>query len=255
MKVTTLRFLTNLLLILLSFNSTLKANTLTVYTDEFPPFNYIQDGKIIGASTEVVRAIMEISEQDYIIKSYPWARSYRIIQTSKNALIYSISRRQKREGLFKWIGVITPANHSIFALKNRTDIIIDSLDDMKPYIIGTSFDDARESYLANKGFDVSTFERVGGNTPYAQLYLQLKRGRIDLWPMPNAVMNYLVRDMKEDPNKVIKKVYTLDEISQEGYYIAASLTTSDAIVQRLRRALTEFKQTKAYTDIIEKWGL
>jgi len=96
---------------------------------------------------------------------------------------------------------------------------------------------------------------VGGNTPYAQLYLQLKRGRIDLWPMPNAVMNYLVRDMKEDPNKIIKKVYTLDEISQEGYYIAASLTTSDTIVQKLRKALIEFKQTKAYTDIIEKWGL
>lgn len=250
-----LRLLPSILILLLILSPYLKAAKLTLYTDEFPPFNYIKNGKIIGASTEVVRAIMELSEQNYTIKSYPWARSYRSSQTNKNALIYSISRREKREDLFKWIGVITPANHSIFALKSRTDIIINSLEDMRPYTIGTSFDDARESYLANKGFDVSTFERIGGNTPYSQLYLQLKRGRIDLWPMPNAVMNHLVRGNKEDPDHIIKKVFALEEISQEGYYIAASLTTPDTVVDQLRKALTEFKKTKAYTDIIKKWGL
>jgi len=50
-------------------------------------------------------------------------------------------------------------------------------------------------------------------------------------------------------------VFKLEEMSSEGYYIAASLTTSDEIVNRLRKALIEFKKTNAYADILKKWGL
>ena len=248
------RLVLGLLLLVLSSPS-IQAERLTLYSEEFPPFNYTHEGKFTGAATEIVEANMKIAEQDYAIKSYPWARSFHNTQVEKNAFIYSISRRQKRESLFKWVGVLAPANQSVFALKKRTDISIHSLDDMKAYTIGTTLEDSRESYLVSQGFDISTFERIGGNTPYHQLFLQLKRGRIDLWPMPNAVMKHIVLANNEDPSRIIKQVFKLEEISQEGYYLAASLTTSDEIIFKLRKALKEFKQSKAYADIIKKWGL
>lgn len=244
-----------LILFSLSFHSALRGEQLTLYTEEFPPFNYTQDSKHTGAATEIVKAVMVLAKQDYVIKSYPWARSYHASQTEKNALIYSISRRQKREPLFKWIGIIAPANQSVFALRTRTDININNLNEMKKYTIGTTIEDARESYLVAKGFNLSQFERVGGNSAYQLQFWQLMRGRIDLWPMPNAVMNYVVKDSNEDPKKVIKNVFPLKEISQEGYYIAASLSTSDEVVDKLKKALNAFKKTEDYRQIIKKWGL
>jgi len=249
------RYLLRLLMVFFMCSTSLNAEKLTLYTEEFPPFNFTKDGKVIGASTEVVRAIMRISSQDYVINSYPWARSFHSSQSNKNALIYSISRRLKREHLFKWIGVIVPANQSVFALKRRKDIVINSLEDMKPYTIGTTLEDSREAYLATQGFDISSFERFGGDTAYSQLFVLLKEGRIDLWPMPNAVMSYVVSEKNEDPEQIIKNVFKLEKMSSEGYYIAASLTTSDEIVNRLRKALVEFKKTNAYADILKKWGL
>ena len=250
-----LRLVPSILLIVLSLSPLLHAQRLTLYTEEFPPFNYTDQGKHTGAATEVVQALMQLTNQSYVIKSYPWARSFHNSQFEKNALIYSISRRENREHLFKWIGVIVPANQSVYALKQRSDIQINSIEDMKAYKIGTTIEDARESYLVSQGFDSQTFERFGGNNAYSQLFLQLKRGRIDLWPMPNAVMNYVVRANNEEPENVIRHVYSLSEISQEGYYIAASLSTPDDVVKQLQQALTQFKLSQTYEDIIKKWGL
>jgi len=242
-----------LLLILLT--PPLVAAPITLYSEEFPPFNYTDKGKFIGASTEVVEAIMQITEQEYEIKSFPWARSMHISQSKKNAFIFSISRRKSREELFKWVGVLVPANQSVFALKSRTDIKINTLEDMKPFTIGTTYKDARETFLLTKGFDFVNLKRLSGENTYQQHYKQLKQGRIDLWPMPNAVMNHVVTSYGDKPDNWIQNVFKLDEISQEGYYLAASLTTSDALIRKLRQALIDFKQSEAYSKIIVKWGL
>ncbi|MGB0941734.1 MAG: substrate-binding periplasmic protein [Marinomonas sp.] len=247
------KFSITLLLIILI--PPLAAAPITLYSEEFPPFNYTDNGKFIGASTEVVEAIMKISEQEYEIKSFPWARSMHISQSKENAFIFSISRRQSRENLFKWVGILVPANQSVFALKSRKDIKINQLEDMKNFTIGTTFKDAREAYLLTRGFDFVNLKRLSGENTYQQHYKQLKQGRIDLWPMPNAVMNHVVTSFGDKPDNWIQNVFKLDEISQEGYYLAASLTTSDALVNKLRQALIEFKQSEAYSKIIVKWGL
>lgn len=242
-------------LLLSIFIPHLTAASLTLYSEEFPPFNYTDKGKFVGASTEVVEAIMQITQQDYEIKSFPWARSMHISQHKKNGFIFSISRRKDREKLFKWVGVLVPANQSVFALKSRTDIRINQLNDMKPFIIGTTFKDARETFLLTKGFDSLNFKRLSGENTYHQHYEQLKLGRIELWPMPNAVMNHVVTSYGDKPDNWIQNVFKLDEISQEGYYLAASLTTSDDLINKLRQALIDFKQSEAYSQIILKWGL
>ncbi|EAQ63689.1 hypothetical protein MED121_03292 [Marinomonas sp. MED121] len=233
----------------------LTAASLTLYSEEFPPFNYTEKGKFIGASTEVVEAIMQIAKQDYEIKSFPWARSMHISQYKENGFIFSISRRKDREKLFKWVGVLVPANQSVFALKSRTDIKLNKLEDMQSFSIGTTYKDARETFLITKGFDPKSFKRLSGENTYQQHYEQLKQGRIDLWPMPNAVMNHVVTSSGDEPDNWIQNVFKLDEISQEGYYLAASPKTSDALINNLRDTLAQFKKTQAYADIINKWGL
>jgi polar amino acid transport system substrate-binding protein len=231
------------------------AQKLTIYTEEFPPYNFTEDNEIVGVSTEVVETVMKEAGLDYEIVSYPWARTYKYAKERSNALIFTISRRAKREAYFKWIGIIVPSKHSVFALKSRTDIKIEKIDDMKKYKIGTTIGDARETYLLTNGFEISELQRVGGDDANRRNYQKLKLGRIDIWPMSEANAHYTLRQVGDDPDIEIRKVFLLEEMSKGGYYIASGLQTSDEIVKKIRLALQKFKKTREYRRILEKWGL
>lgn len=231
------------------------AQKLTIYTEEVAPYNFTEGNKIVGVSTEVVEAVMNKAGLDHEMVSYPWARTYKLAAERPNSLIFSISRRPKRETTFKWIGVIVPSRHSVFALKSRIDIKIENIDDLKKYTIGTTLDDARETYLLENGFKISDLQRVAGKTANLQNYQKLKLGRIDLWPMSEAIAYYIVRKSGDDPDRQIRKVFLFEEMSKGGYYIASSLQTSDDIVKTIRETLEKFKKTTEYQQILEKWDL
>ncbi len=241
--------------IFLFFFNSLYAQSLTVYTEEFPPYNYMANGVITGMSTEVVEAVLKQAEIAYDIKSYPWIRTYNNAVNGTNALIYSISRRAKREKQFQWIGVIVPSIQSVFALKERGDITIKSMNDLKKYQIGTTIGDARETYLINKGFDLKTFQRISGEDSYVRNYKKLKSGRIEVWPIPDAVAFYIANNAGDDPARILQKVYELSDISKDGYYLAASLDTSDIIIGKIKKALEKFGTTPDYRNILKKYGL
>lgn len=235
--------------------SSICAESFVIFTEEFPPFNFSENGRITGVSTEVVEAVMKRTGFDYEIKSYPWVRAYGVSQKRPNSLIFSISRQTKRENLFKWIEVIVPSVHSVFALKKRSDIQAITFEDLKKYRIGTTIEDARETYLLDKGFEIDKLHRIGGGSSNLRNYMKLKMERIDLWPMPDAVMDYIVRQTGDDPDKTLRKVFKLSEISQDGYYLAASLQTSDEVVEKIKKTLIEFKKTQEYAMILDRWGI
>jgi len=247
-------FLT-LLLSLSVLNSSLFAQKLTVFVDEFPPFNYTKNDKIEGLSTDVVRAVLDRTDFEYKIISVPWSRAYVMSQTTPNTLIFSILRINKREKLFKWIGIVAPAAYSVYALKNREDIKIKELDDLKKYQVGTVINDVHEHYFVSKKFDLNKFQRVAGKNAYVQNYRKLLKKRIDVLPMSDAVINFISKEEGDDPTKVLKRVYSLHEVSSEGAYIAASLTTDDEIIRKITKTLESFKGTQEYQEILKKWGL
>lgn len=231
------------------------AKTLTIYTEEFPPYNFTEKGNITGVSTEVVRQIMANAGYKIKFVSLPWTRTYQFAQKKENALIYSISRRQNREKLFKWIGILTPTTYSVFGDASRNDIQVRKLVDLKNYRIGTSIDDARESYLIGMGFKLPDFERVGGTRAHMLNLKKLLNRQIDVWPMPDAVAYYTAKqEGHNNPEKILKKLLALNELSG-GYYLAANLNTSDDVITRVSKALETFKQSKDYQKTLNDWGL
>lgn len=230
------------------------AEKITIFTEIFPPYNFVENDQIVGVSAEVIKHVFDKSGYEYEIKSYPWARSYKLVQQNKNSMIFSISRRANREKLFKWVGEIAPTTFSVFVLKSRSDIVINQLTDMKQYKIGTSIEDARENYLLNNGFSLKDFDRVGGDNSHIKNFKKLMANRIELWPMPDAVMNYIVKKEGFEPSQVLRKAYMLSKISGN-YYLAANLETSDEIVMTLRKILAQYKKTPSYAKLLKKWGL
>lgn len=89
-----------------------RAETYQLVTEEWAPYNYRENEHITGMATEVVRAIMALTGDDFEIRMRPSMRASRVLQTQPRTIMYSMFRTPERESLFKWVGPI--AEESIY---------------------------------------------------------------------------------------------------------------------------------------------
>jgi polar amino acid transport system substrate-binding protein len=222
-----------------------------IVTEELPPYNMTQDGRVTGMSTEVVRAVLEEIGLQASIQSMPWARAYDIALNAENVLIYSITRTAQREKLFKWVGEIAPMNWYLYA-RPESNIRLDNLDEARQYQIATVKDDAGEQYLEAKGFTIG--KNLQSNNKYQYNYEKFKLGRVDLWISIELNARYLIRQAGEDPAAMVVPVLSLPDLGgDEGLHMAFSLQTADAMVERFRQGLQAIRSNGTYDAIARKW--
>ncbi len=227
-----------------------RGETLQVLTEEFPPYNYTEQGRLTGFSTDVVRAVLQEAKLDGVFQSQPWARAYQTAQQADSVLIYSIARTPQRESLFKWVGMIAPTEFYLYALPQR-QLKLTQLEQAKSYQIATVNEDVGEQFLISKGFEKG--KNLQSSVRYALNYDKLKQGRVDLWIMTELVATYLVRQAGDDPAHSLARSYAIRELSSDGLYMAFGPKTPDALVQRLRQALATIKSNGRYDALKKKW--
>jgi polar amino acid transport system substrate-binding protein len=221
--------------------------SLTVVTEEFAPYNYTEDGRLTGISTEVVEAIIERAGLHATIAVYPWARAYNMALRQANVVIYSISMRDDRIPLFKeWIGPIaeedSPAH--FWKLTLRKDIKLQSLDDAKSYRIGVIKDWLSHQFLVAQGFSPEKLEPVGN---YDVNFKKLMTGRVDL-----VVANdHVVQQFAEKPDQMEESLLILDRVK---FYMAVSKGTSDAVTVGLKAAFEALKAEGRIQAIWARYG-
>ena len=125
---------------------------LTIMTEEWAPYNFHKEVVVKGISADMLvlmlgRAGSKQGRNN--IKIYPWARAYKTIQQEPDTLLFTTTRTEKRENMFKWVGPIFEIEFNIYALKNR-NIKINSFEDIRKYKIGTLRGDVTEDLLIKK---------------------------------------------------------------------------------------------------------
>lgn len=222
-----------------------------IVTEELPPYNMTQDGRITGMSTEVVQAVLKEVGISAPIQSMPWARAYDIALNSENTLIYSITRTPQREKLFKWVGDIAPVHWYLFA-RSGSNIHLASLDDARKYQIAAVKEDAGEQYLLSQGFVAG--KNLQSSNKYQHNYDKLKLGRADLWISLELNALHLIRQAGEEPEKTVVRALSLPGLDGEhGLNMAFSLKTPDALVERFRQGLLSIHRNGTYDAILKKW--
>lgn len=227
-----------------------RAETLKVLTEEFPPYNYTDNGKITGFSTEVVQAVLREVNIQGEFQSMPWARAYETAQSANNVLIYSIGRTPQREKLFKWVGVIAPTQYYLFSLPQRK-LKLDRLDQAKNFQIATVNEDVGEQFLMARGFAKGI--NLQSSVKYELNYEKLKAGRVDLWIMTDLVAVYLARQAGDVPSKSLARSFAIPDLGSDGYYMAFGASTPDALVERLSKGLATIKNNGTYEALKKKW--
>lgn len=233
---------------LLTTWTNLQAQTLHLTTENYPPFNMSVNGKdaatepdITGISTDIVRELFRRAGVEYTIRLYPWIRAYKIALETPNHGVYSTTRTEARETLFRWVGPLVETNW-VFLAKKARQIKITSLDDARPYRIGGYSGDATALYLEREqGFTLHL-------TPFdAQNARKIARDRIDLWATGALLGPYLAQ---QEGVTGLEQVF---QFKQTIMSIAFHKTVPMATIDQLNRVLQQMRQDGTIAAMYQRY--
>ncbi|MDG4718193.1 MULTISPECIES: substrate-binding periplasmic protein [Thalassospira] len=219
------------------------AADIRVMTTPFPPYViYDEDThKAYGPAVDVINQVCMTSAMDCEIMVEPWARAYATAIENPDTLIFSIARRPDREMQFKWIGTVAPYHVRLFSIAGSGVPETENWRELSSYHVAGQLRDVKAQYLENAGFDIEM-------VPSAEATIRmLFANRAKLIAGDALSLPYRVRMLGEDSQR-LQVVASIPELSSD-LYLAASLSTDDAIVTRLRTALESLKADGSYDRI------
>ncbi|HLA35337.1 MAG TPA: transporter substrate-binding domain-containing protein [Rhodocyclaceae bacterium] len=221
------------------------AQRLLLATEEYPPFNMLDDkGNVIGVSTGIVRELMKSlnykPDIDYEIVSYPWARAIMLARTQTNACVYSMSRTPERELLYKWIGPLVTNEWALFARKPAARPA--SLDAVQLARIGSYNGDAIVPYLQSRGFTVDISANDDANPR------KLMAKRIDYWATGLLIGNHLLKRQK------LTEIEPVLIFNKTEMYLACNATLPDEQFARMSQALAQLKSQGVIRKVFAEYG-
>lgn len=188
------------------------------------------DGQVTGIATDKVRAAFDRAGLPYTIDLLPWKRAYAAARTRPDACVYSTTRTPERESLFKWIG---PTDSAEWVMMARADsgITLRTLEDARPYRIGTYHGDARDAWLRSRGFrvDAAPAELINPR--------KLLLGRIDLWAAALRAGSPVL-----EQNGWTGRIVPVLVFNRIDVFLACNRAVPDDIVNRLNGAFSSLER-------------
>lgn len=226
-------------------NQPAPAKDMVYITEQFPPFNYQEDGKLQGISVDLLEKMLEhinttLNRSE--IKLLPWDQGYQMALQDNNTVIFSTGRIPEREALFKWVGPISSIKVVLFAL-NAKHIKINSPGDLRALKIGVVKHSAEGPVVIKAGANPGNLVERNNTTEVIDM---LKAGTIDAWAYPDLVGVWLADKAGLNASKY-EVVYQLTKESP--LYYAFNRNTSDSTVQTFQAALNQSKNGKEASGV------
>lgn len=156
----------------------------------------------------------------------------------------------RSEPYFQWIGSISYSLTSIYSLKKRDDIHLNTLNDAKKYTIAVTRDDITHHFLLKNGFVEGEQLYVIENV-YSMLNILKGRKNIDLIIVNDTILKYRAIEAGI-PLAELKKHLDLPELPLD-FYLACSNKTDKSVIKQLSNSLQNLKDTGEFQQIIDRW--
>jgi len=235
---------------LTTFNSAYCSEKLTVYTEQFYPFSYTEDGEdhseVLGVATSLMLAVLEESGLDYELWIVPWSRALLAINRQNNVLVYSMARTADREDKYGWIGEIWQIKNFLYGQRAKKNSLPKTLADANStkYKIAVIRDDIIHTYLRDRGF--TNLIEVRDIT---RTFAMLQSNRVDLIPLAN-ISAHRVADYGKNSDNIVPIIF-LSDLSFT-LYIAASKKMNPILFNRLTRAYQAIRDSGRYDEIMSE---
>lgn len=224
---------------------------LTFITENYPPYNFERDGKRKGIAVDALVEMLALAGAKKTradIKVWPWARGYETALREKNTVLFSTTRTEEREKLFKWVGPIMPSRIVLVAKKKR-GIKLNAIDDLNKanYKIGVVREDIGAQLLATLGVGKEKIVQVNSGVSVAKM---LQADRVDMWAYGAPVILWNLKELGYSADDY-EEVSTLTE--SQHYYYALNKDTDDKLVAKLQTALERLKAKGRFNDIVARY--
>lgn len=236
-----MRWLATMLILAIGLN----AGQYTIMSENLPPYNYMENNKIKGIGGELVHAIIDKLKINAPVEFMPWARAYKTIMLKDNCILFSMSRTDAREKLFKWVGPLVSTPVWLYKKVSR-ELNIHTLQDAMraDLVIGVLNNDNTHQQLLLQGFNNLEI------TPKSEsLYHKLVLERVDLVPGSVPAMRGVMKKIGYDP----KMLQPTAKLHDQHLYIAFSLNTPDHEIIRWQKALNEIKSSGLYDELYKRY--
>lgn len=233
---------------------------LDIYTEDYPPFNYIENGVEKGISVDLIKVILnDLNRPDLgnDIMFVPWGRGLRLTQKNPNSVLFSTARNPEREALFQWVGPILENKVVILGKKKLVEQHGGKLtaNDLRKLRIVVIRDDIGELVL-DQTKELKGIEKEVVSYPEHAARL-LEKDRVDLWCYGiTALQAIMHREGYDSSNYQVH--YTMEGIVS--LYYALNKETPTDIVKSLQDSLNEAKRPdengiSEFDRILESYGI
>lgn len=228
---------------------------ISALTENLPPLNYEQDGKVVGFSSELLDLMAKDADVEVTKQVLPWPRAYDMVGRQPNTLIYSLARTPEREALFHWVGPISSRRIVLYRLSDRSDISLKSLDEARAYRIGVVRESASAKGLIKLGFPIIGPQDEMG--PGLELGVQDESNmkkfmarRFDLLVSLDWAAAYNAKNIGLSPDD-LQPAWVLDE--SLSYWYGLNRATDPDVAKRLNAALQKIKSDGRYLLLKQKY--
>lgn len=224
-----------------------RGQTLTAYTEQWPPYNYEEAGELKGISTDLLKAICADAKVVCNFQLVPWARAYRIVGNVPNTVLFTTARKASREKDFLWVGPILPRSTWVF-VKTPADKTTNPNRDISQMRFGIVRDEAARQDLLLAGVPVNSLVEDSSNSAVLRL---LMSDAVDAMVDTEVAMAWNLRSANLSAGAVTR----VSKLTEDGAYFFALNPRSDlAVVQRLQASLEKLRRSGRVDAIVKQYS-
>jgi len=223
-----------------------KLPVITFYTENFPPANYMENNELVGITVDSLKLIWaDLNLPDQEVTIVPWTRGYRNVLKQPNSALFTMSKIEAREDLFKWVGPFFKSVHVLMA-KKSSNLKFDNFGDVLNHKIATIQGDISEISLLQMGFPDFNMAKVQN---LERAFIMLQSGRVDMMMVSMHGFQHLTDRLNADASKY-EQVWRVNQI---GNYLAFNKKTPDKVIQAYQKSLDNVASER--TLIKKKYNL
>lgn len=216
--------------------------------EELPPYTFTgADGRPAGYAFELAQELLARAKLPANFEFTSWARVMLRSRSEADVLVPAIVRLAERESQFHWLGQIASRKGTLFKLKSRSDIKVDSLKAASAFYIGVVKDDVSERELMALGSGAA--QALDRSADYASLLRRFFAGRTDLLALNPALAPALLKQYGFD----IELIEPVLKFSDSKPSMAMSLLTDETSRQRLQQAWEAMRRDGSITAIAARY--
>jgi polar amino acid transport system substrate-binding protein len=228
---------------------------LLMVTLEHPPHSFESDGKVTGASTEMLQRILTRMGYKPVFQILPWQRAQVMIEEGKAAGIYTYTQTPERLAAAYYSNPVSFTSDVLF--KRKDDAITwKTFADLRPYRVGAS-----ERYNYPKDFleaaqqGVFTLEYVYGENANLQNLKKLKAHRIDLFICNPDVCGFIIKTKAPEFDDLDYAATLVAPLRTFHVGFSKKWPNSKEIRKEFNKIFDEFLKSGELQQIYDRYGI